>query len=279
MKFKKKKSIKKSIVTLLLFIGISAISAWGQDAVELYERGLSSSLAYKKIEYFTQAIQLNLNLAEAYERRAVHYFFQRKFDKAVLDYTRVVELRPKAVNAYLMRGISYFRKEKGAGYKAELNNLAINLSKQKVRDFSELLERAINDLSYAIELDPQLAAAYSYRAEAFRLKGMTEEAIRDATTAIRLQNDYKSTARAYRTRAKIYRKRGQNDLSENNFRESVELDPYIPDFPPLHVPIISPYISNTSSLKRIGSMGLLGIVIVAFVLIFKLTMPPPKKRD
>ena len=267
------------MVIIFFLTGIFAVCAWGQDAVELYERGLNSSLANKKIEYFTRAIDMNPNLVEAYERRAVHYYFQRKFDKAVQDYTRVIELKPKSVNAYLMRGISYYRKEKGAGYKAELNNLVINLSKQKTREFSELLDRAISDLGYAIELDPYSATAYSYRAEAFRLRGMTEEAIRDATTAIRLQSDYKSTARAYRTRAKIYRKQGQNDLSESNFRQSIEIDPYIPDFPPLHVPIISPYISNTSNLKRIGSLGLFGIVIVAFGLIFKLTLRAPKKKD
>jgi tetratricopeptide (TPR) repeat protein len=235
-------------------------------------------MAYKKIEYFTQAIQLNPNLADAYEKRALHYYFQRKFDKAIQDYTKVIDLKPREINAYLMRGISYFKKEKGSGIRAEINNLTINLAKKKTREFSELLERSIRDLSYAIELNPELATAYSYRAEAFRLKGMTEPAMRDATMAIHLHRDDKSIARAYRTRAKIYRKLGQIDLSEDNFRQSVKFDPYVPDFPPLHVPIINPYISNTSNLKRIGSMGLLGIVIIAFVLIFKLTLPVPKKK-
>lgn len=266
-------------MVVLLVVHITAISVWGKDAVEYFEQGVNSSLAYKKIQYFTQAIQLNPDFADAYEKRALHYYFQRKFDKAIQDYTRIIELQPLNINAYLMRGISYYRKEKGSGIRAEINNLAINLSNQKTRERSGLLEASIRDLSTAIKMNPQLAAAYSYRAEAFRLKGMTDQAMRDATIAIYLQGDDKSTARAYRTRAKIYRNLGENDRSEDNFRQSIVLDPYIPDFPPLHVPIIDPYISNTSSLKRIGNMGLLGIVIVAFVLIFKLTIPVPKKKD
>ena len=43
--------------------------AWGQDAIYFYNRGLESSMANKRIEYFTKAIQLNPNLAEAYEKR------------------------------------------------------------------------------------------------------------------------------------------------------------------------------------------------------------------
>ena len=197
--------------------------------MEFYNRGLKNSLAYKKIEYFTKALLLDPNLVEAYEKRAIHYYFQRRLDKAIQDYTRVIELKPQRVNAYQMRGLAFLKKEQGEGIKAEINNLTFHLSKQEVPEFSESLERAIGNFSRAIELEPQLASAYSYRAEAYRLKGMTEEAIRDATIAIQLQRDQKSTANAYNTRAKIYRKLGQDELSEAYYSKSVELDPYSSD--------------------------------------------------
>jgi len=273
----RRNAVKKIIVATLIYLCLAVSAAWGQDAIEFYNRGLKSSLAYKKIECFTKAIQLNPNLAEAYEKRAIHYYFQWQLDKAIQDYTRVIELKPKRVNAYLMRGLAYFKKEYGEGYSAEMKNLAFHLSKQKVPEFSKSLERAIDNFSQAIELDPQLASAYSYRAKAYRIKGMMEEAFRDSTMVIQLRRDQQSTARAYATLARIYRKLGQDDLSEANFRKSIELDPYSPDYPPLHVPLISPCISDTPTLKIISRLGLLGIIILAFMVIFKLTLSAPKK--
>lgn len=271
--------MKKIIVATLVYLYLAVSVAWGQNAIEFYNRGLKSSLAYKKIEYFTKAIQLNPNLAEAYEKRAIHYYFQWQLDKAIQDYTKVIELKPKRVNAYLMRGLAYFKKEYGEGYSSEMKNLAFHLSKQKVPEFSESLERAIDNFSRSIELDPQLASAYSYRAKAYRIKGMIEEAFRDSTMVIQLWRDQQSTARAYATRARIYRKLGQDELYEANFRKSIELDPYSPDYPPLHVPLISHDPSDTASLEAVGRLGLLGIIILTVVVIFKLILPAPKKKD
>jgi tetratricopeptide (TPR) repeat protein len=141
------------------------------------------------------------------------------------------------------------------------------------------LERAIDNFSHAIDLDPQLASAYSYRAKAYRIKGMMEEAARDSTMVIQLRRDQQSMARAYATRARIYRELGQDELSEANFRKSVELDPYSPDYPPLHVPLIYPCISDTPTLKIISRLGLVGIIILVFVVIFKLTLTAPQKKD
>jgi tetratricopeptide (TPR) repeat protein len=147
-------------------------TAWSQDDIEFYNRGLKSSLAYKKIEYFSKAIQANPNMAEAYEKRAIHFYFQRRFDKAIQDYTKVIELKPHSVDAYLMLGRAYLRKKKGSGIKGEIKNLALNLRKHQIGEYNQSLERAIENFSRAIELDPQLASAYSYRADAYRIKGI-----------------------------------------------------------------------------------------------------------
>jgi hypothetical protein len=39
------------------------------------------------------------------------------------------------------------------------------------------------------------------------------------------------------------------------------------------------YSVNTAGLKTVSWLGLLGIIIVTFVLIFKLTLRAPEKRD
>ena len=108
---------------------------------------------------------------------------------------------------------------------------------------------------------------------------MIDEAIRDSTTAIQLRGDQKSVAYAYATRAEIYRRLGQNELYKADFHKSVKLDPYSPDYPPLHVPLMLRYSVNTAGLKTVSWLGLLGIIILTFVLIFKLTLRAPEKRD
>ena len=271
--------MKRILVATLLYLSLTATAAWAQDAVELYNRGLRSSLAYKRIAYFTKALELSPNLADAYEKRAIHYYFQEKLDKAIEDYTRVIELKPDSVNAYLLRGLAYLKKGHSEGLIAEINRLALRYIGLGEPEDSKALERAIEDFSYVIELNPRQAAAYSYRAEAYRLMGMINEAIQDSTTAIQLRGDQKSTAHAYATRAEIYRRLGQNELYKADFRKSVELDPYSPDYPPLHVPLMLRYSVNTAGLKTVSWLGLLGIIILTFVLIFKLTLRAPKKRD
>ena len=270
--------IKKIIYVLLAYWCLAFTPALGQDAMDFYNHGLKSSLTYKKIEYFTKALQMDPNLVKVYEKRAIQYYFRRWFDNAIQDYTKVVELNPHNVDAYLMLGRCYLWKGKGLGIKGEFSNMMSNIGKQKIPEYRKLLDRAIESFSRAIELDPQLTSAYSYRSVAYRIKGMTKEALSDANIAIGLQGDNRSIAKAYATRARVYQQMGLHELSKADFRKSIELDPFLADFPPLHVPLIDPGFGNTSSPKPVGRMGLLGIIILIFVVIFKMTLPAPKKK-
>jgi tetratricopeptide (TPR) repeat protein len=271
--------VKKAIFAALACLLLTVTPSWGQEALEFYNRGLQSSLAYKRIEYFTKALQLDPNLAEAYEKRALHYYFQKRFDRAIQDYTRATELKPEGSDAYMMRGLVYLKRGHGEGFMAELKRLIRKLQKTAPPRYNEWLERAIVDFSRAIELDSQMASAYSYRAEAYRVKGMVDEAIRDSTAAIELRKDQHSTAGAYATRAEIYRRLGQNELYEVNLRKAVELDPYSSDYPPLHVPLTLRYAVDNARLENVRWLGLVGIIVLTFVVVFQLTLRAPDKRD
>lgn len=271
----REKAVNKILVTVVAYLALTATAAWGHDAMEFYKRGQESSLANKRIEYFSKAIQLNPNLVEAYEKRAIHYYYQRKFDKAINDYSKVIELKPRGAAAYRMRGMAYLKKEQGGWLKAEIDSLSAYFSEQGFPNFGESLERAIEDFSQAIELNPQLASAYSYRAEAYRLLGMAEKALRDSTVAIQLGGDPKSIASAHATRAKIYRQLGQDELSEAEFRRSMELAPrfYVFGF------FVLRYFDDTANLETTRWVGLLSIIVLTFVLIFQAKMRAPKKRN
>jgi len=234
--------MKKVLLIVLTYMMVSSSVAWAEDAMYYYKLGLESSLANRRIGYFTKALELNPNLAEAYEKRALHYYYQRRYDKAIHDYTKVIELIPNRADAYRMRGTAYLKKEE--------------------------LQLALDNLSRAIELDPRMASAYGFRAEAYRLSGMATEAVRDSTTAIGLRGDDRTTATAYRTRAKAQLELGHEKESDADFNKSVELDPRY---------VLIRYLTGTSSLEGVQRMGLMGIIAICFVGIFQLTMRAPRK--
>jgi hypothetical protein len=270
--------VKRAIAGTLACLSLTVSVAWGQDAMDLYNLGLGSTLACKRIEYFSKAIRLDPRLVEAYEARAVHYYFQQHLDKAIDDYTTVIELQPQRVEAYLMRGLALLRKGHPEGLFAELGRLMPSLAGMDAAESSRLLRQAIADLSRAVELDRHLTRAYSGRAEAYRFLGVTDEALRDATTAIELRRDPRSVAQAYRTRAEIHRQLGRRDLYRADFLASTALDPYTPDYPPLHVPLMPGHPDANPRPQTVRRVGLVAIIVLAFVVIFRLALRAPRKR-
>jgi len=233
--------MKRTLFAVLTYMVLTTV-AWGHDAVYFYNQGLESSLANRRIDYFSKALQLNPKLVEAYERRGFHYYYQRRFNEAIYDYSKVVELKPNEPEGYRMRGQAYLRKGN--------------------------LDSAIYSLSRAIELNPKIASAYGSRAEAYRLKGMAEEAVQDATTAIHLRENERTTAKAYATRAKAYQQMGQTKLSDADFNRSFELDPRY---------AVIRYLASTASLESVRHMGLFGLIALLFVGIFQLSLHAPRK--
>ncbi|MBL7179917.1 MAG: tetratricopeptide repeat protein [Desulfobacterales bacterium] len=272
--------MKKVAVLTIVFWYLAITSAWCQDAGEFYKRGIESTLACKKIEYFTKALQLDPGLADAYEKRAVHYYFQGRLDNAIEDYTKVIKLKPQAADAYRMRGMAYLKKGHGEGMMAEIKRLVHRRRHPGVPENRNSLERAIDNFSRAIELEPQNANAYSYRAQAYCFNRKFKEAILDATRALQLQGDQKSIAKAYDVLAQIYQQGDQDEQYAAAYRSFVELDPYAQDYPPLHVPLfLKNYTTNAKALKAVSRFGLLILIVICFALIFRLKLRAPKKKD
>lgn len=269
-----KSVVKRIIFITLAYLCLTTTASLGQDSMEFYNLGLKSSLVCKKIEYFTRAIELNPLLAEAYQERAILYYFQRRLDKAIEDFTRVIELKPHWVNPCWRRGLAYLKKSQGDGFLAELSQLVHCLRKQDRLKSREYLECAIEDFNRAIKMNPQLANAYSYRAEAYRLMGMVDEAIADSIMAIHLRGDQQCIADAHATRAKIYWKLGQYELSEAEYLKSDNLNPdvYVFGF------FVLSYSSDNASLEAVHRLGLIGIIVLIFVVVLRLGLPAPTKE-
>ena len=72
---------------------------------------------------------------------------------------------------------------------------------------------------------------------------------------------------------------GQQELSDTELRKSVELDPHSREYPDLHVPLISRSVPDDGSLMSVRRLGLLGLIILAFVAAFRLSLRAPTRRN
>jgi tetratricopeptide (TPR) repeat protein len=245
--------MKKSLIVAIGYLFFS-YSAWGLDAMHYYNLGLNSFMTNNKIHYFTKALEINPMLSEAYEKRGMLYYFQEKYAETVHDFQRVVELKPFEPEGYVKLGFAYLKKGDH--------------------------DKAIANLTYAIERDPNLASGYTYRAEASRLKGKIDESIQDSTKAIELGGFEQTIGKAYTTRSKAYRELGQIELAEKDFKRALRLDP---EYYRYTYASATEYLANlaggSSDVKRIGWMGSAILIAILFVVIFKLTLPAPKKDD
>ena len=128
------------IATLCLFLlfWVSPAQAEVGDAIDYFNLGLESSLTNKKIEYFTKALEFNPELAVAYEKRGLLYFFKEEYAKVIQDFGTYLDLAPAKAEAFRMLGMGYLR--------------------------SGIYQSAIHNFSRAIEMEPELARACANRA-------------------------------------------------------------------------------------------------------------------
>jgi tetratricopeptide (TPR) repeat protein len=237
--------MQKKIICWLIFFLLSALSVYGENATDYFNRGLKSTSTRTKIKYFSKALEMAPNMIEAYEKRGILYFYQRKFDNVIQDFQTYIKFSPPKAEAYRMLGMGYLK--------------------------SGDCPSAIINFTRAIEIDPKHASAYSNRAEAYFLNNNYDQAILDSTKAIALGGDPRHIADAYRTRGKAFRKTGRNELAAEDIRSSWQIDPrYAYYFKALY---------GYASPEGMRKAGLIGVIAIAFLLLFKFKLKPPEKDD
>jgi tetratricopeptide (TPR) repeat protein len=237
--------MKRVLICLIILLWIPLTSARGEEALHYFNLGIESSMTRKKIAHFTKALELDPNMAMAYEKRGMLYYFQEEYDKMIQDFLAYLELEPATAETYNRLGMGYLKKG--------------------------IYEPAIDVFTRAIAMEPNRADAYAYRAEAYRLSGMGEEAMRDANMAIKSRGDLRAKADAYRTRAKLYREMGRTKLANQDVKASYRIDPRVPRW--------WYYVMNYASPEEMRSVAPFLLIALAFVLIFGVRLKPPEKDD
>ncbi len=93
----------------ILILLVGGISVGAETPAQLFERAKKESNLHTQIELLTQVIEKSPAHVGAYHYRADAYQALGNTRQAVLDYNRVVALRPKDPFRYYARGLAYSR--------------------------------------------------------------------------------------------------------------------------------------------------------------------------
>lgn len=144
----------------------------------------------------SKAIQLNSDNASAYNNRGSAYSDLNQYDQAIADSTKAIQLDPKEPIYYANRAINYL--------------------------FLNEYDLAIADSTKAIQIDPQSDFAYDIRGNAYFIRKNFELAFTDYSKSIDLNPD---DAMPYYHRGMIYSYRGQHGQAIADYSKAIKLDP------------------------------------------------------
>jgi Tfp pilus assembly protein PilF len=201
------------IVALLAGLSFQRNKVWSSD-LSLWEDVVSGSphkarpynnrgLAYdargrfeQAIADYNKALEINPKYVNAYDNRGVVWARQGRFDKAVADYSQAIALSPDWAQAYNNRGAALFQQG----------------------NFSQ----AITDYSKAIALNHEYADAYNNRGTVYSRQGNLSQALADYNKAI-ARNAH--SAQEYNNRGNVYTKAGNYSQAMADYRRAIDSDP------------------------------------------------------
>jgi TonB family protein len=158
--------------------------------------------AHKALADFDQAIGLDPKSARAFcDRGILEDVLLQQPNKALADYDEAIRLAPNFYRAYVNRGVHF----------------------EEQHDY----ERALRDFTRAIQLQPDDLGTHAYRAYAYAKLGQRSPAQADAGVGIRLKPAEMPLARVddLMMRADASRILGQQELALRDLREAVRIMP------------------------------------------------------
>lgn len=109
------------------------------------------------ISDFTRTLEINPKLGNVYYNRGAAYWVKGEYDNAISDFNKALEINPRDPDAYISRGGVYIKKDQP--------------------------DHAIPDFNKALELDPKSAEAYLNRGIAYYLKREYDKSWQDVKKA------------------------------------------------------------------------------------------------
>lgn len=162
-----------------------------------YCRMASEADIERGLESISQKIEENRNDANAYLARGCGYELQGKFELAIADFTKSIELNiPNRAQAYFFRGDSY----KSSGD----------------------LSLAIRDYDKVIEIDPNYSSAYCNRAYIHKTQENFELAIADLQKVIEIDPNH---IEAHNNLGLVYLELDNLCSAMDKYKEAIKINP------------------------------------------------------
>ena len=169
-------------------------------------------------------------LANVYYDRGSKYAIKDSYDRAIVDFSQALKLKPFLIKALLKRGVAYLKRGDKHSAGADFSQ-AIRLEPDDERGFvfrGGLLlndgqtDLAIADFSVALRINPSMSVIFATRGNAYLRKGELDRAVADFSDAIRL--DPVSTF-ALLNRIETYLRLGAFDLALADSQKVIRLEP------------------------------------------------------
>jgi tetratricopeptide (TPR) repeat protein len=177
----------------------------------------------------TRLIEKDPRDAVAYYNRGIAHDDKKDYDRAIADYTRVIEIHPQAA-AYSNRGYAYTHKrdydrafaDYASAAASDAGYADIYFNRGNAYDDIKDFDRAAAEYSKAIAIDPMSADSYSDRGLAYAANGDYDRAIADYDRALAIDP---KDPQAYDSRGGAFIGLGRYDDAIAEFTKAIELYP------------------------------------------------------
>ncbi len=197
-------------------------------AQQWFERGFDAADLDEKMRFYSQAIRLKPDDANALNNRGNARIAKGDFEGALEDYNEAIRLKPHEAVAFYNRGnarsatgdVEEALEDYNEAIRLKPHDAVASYNRGNARSATGDVEGALEDYNEAIRLKLDYATAFNNRGTTRSAKGDVEGALEDYNEAIRLKPDY---VFAYINRGIVRKAKGDVDGAQKDFDKAKRL--------------------------------------------------------
>lgn len=147
-----------------------------------------------QILFFNQKIEQNKTIADNYLYRGIFNFLLQKYNEALSDFTKTIQLDERNLPAYFMRANTHFKMIETIESIAISEDILLNIDKkqqnEKIETSNEAYREIFTDYSVVLYMNPNFYFAYYNRGNMYLSNEQYYQALDEYNKAISFDNDF-----------------------------------------------------------------------------------------